>query len=327
MSSLLRRICRRSKPLLGLLKPRPGLLTFGIFLVLSSLFWLSTALNESYDYEIDVPVVLENVPENLILTSDITDTVRVMIKDKGFALMQYLYGKGGKKSVMIDFSAYRKQSGRVGISAVELHKSVADRLLQSTAIVSIKPERLDFSYVQGVAKSVPVRIVGQISPAPNHYLAHSQVSPSRVTVYAPAAKIDSIEYVITENVQAKNFTDTIEQVVRLKSPSAEAKVAPKEVKVSLYSDVLTEEVVEVPVEAVNVPEGMVLRTFPSRVKVRFAVGVSQYRTIQTSQFKVVVDYNNIPLGAEKCPLEITAKPRGVKNANLEIREVDYLIEN
>ncbi len=327
MSSLLRRICRRSRPLLRLLKPQSGLLTFGIFLVLSSLFWLSTALNESYDYEIDVPITIENVPDNFILTSDVSDTVRVMINDKGFALMQYRYGKVGERNVVIDFPMFIKQSGRVGVSAVELHKIVASRLLKSTTITSIKPERLDFNYVQGVAKDVPVRIVGQISPAPSHYLAHSQTKPSRVTVYAPAAKIDSIEYVLTENMQVVNFTDTVERTVRLKRPSAEAKVSPGEVKVSLYSDVLTEEVCEVPVETVNVPEGMVLRTFPSRVKVRFAVGVSMYRTIQTSQFKVVVDYNKIPLGAEKCPIEIISKPRGVKNANLEIEEVDYLIEN
>ena len=35
---------------------------------------------------------------------------------------------------------------------------------------------------------------------------------------------------------------------------------------------------------------MVLRTFPSKVAVRFTIGASLFRTIKPSQFKVVVDY-------------------------------------
>ena len=96
---------------------------------------------------------------------------------------------------------------------------------------------------------------------------------------------------------------------------------------AVYPDVLTEESAEVPITALNMPEGNVLRTFPSRVKVVFTVGASIFRTINTNKFKVVVDYNEIlSAPSDKRTLKIASVPHGVKNAHTEIEHVDYLIE-
>ncbi len=325
MSSPLSRICRSSKPLIRLLRPRKGIFIFAIFLVLSSLFWLSTALNEYYDYEVCVPVSIEDMPENLILTSDGVDTVRVMIHDKGYALLQY--GRGNSlKPISINCPAITQSSGKFTVSSSELRKLIIKRLSNSATISSIKPEKLDVSYIEGVEKSVPVRLVGQMLPASTHYLAHTEIEPSRVTVYAPADKVDSINYVMTENLQALGFTDTLTTTVALKQ-IPNTRIDPLEVTVSLYSDVLTEEEAEVPIIAVNVPDGTTLRTFPSRVKIRFSVGVSMFRTINTAQFIVQVDYNDIKPGVDKCPITIVEMPNGVRQASLATSEVDYLIEN
>ena len=55
-------------------------LTFFFFLVLSSIFWLMTALNETYEREVSVPAYLVNVPKNVVITSDMEDTVRVTVR-------------------------------------------------------------------------------------------------------------------------------------------------------------------------------------------------------------------------------------------------------
>jgi len=90
---------------------------------------------------------------------------------------------------------------------------------------------------------------------------------------------------------------------------------------------LTEETVDVPVTAINMPDNMVLRTFPSRVSVRFTVGASLFRTIKPSQFKVVVDYNDLANNpSDKCTLQLRRVPRTVSKARLDIETVDYLLE-
>ena len=67
-------------------------LIFLFFLLLSGTFWLLMALNETYEREVEVPVQLVEIPKNIVLTSDTTTNVRVMVHDKGFSLLAYLYG-------------------------------------------------------------------------------------------------------------------------------------------------------------------------------------------------------------------------------------------
>ena len=102
---------------------------------------------------------------------------------------------------------------------------------------------------------------------------------------------------------------------------------PKEVRIGLYPDILTEETIDVPVKAINMPEGKVLRTFPSKVKVSFIVGASMFRTINADMFSVVVDYNELmEQPSDKCNIYLKSSPQSVRNASLQINQVDYLIE-
>lgn len=325
MSSPLSRICQSSRSLLRLLRPRKGILLYLIFIVLSSLFWLSTSLNDYYDCEVGVRVIVNDVPVNYIPLSESTDTVRVMVHDKGYALLPFIR-KNVLKPIVIDCPALTNSKCQFSLSASELRKLIVKRLPSSATISSIKPERIDRSYVEGVAKSVPVRVVGKISPASSHYLAHTEIDPAKVTVYAPVDVIDSIQYVSTEFLQLTGFADTVSVTVAIK-PATNTKVDPEEVVVALYSDVLTEEETDVPITAVGVPDGTSLRTFPSRVKVRYTVGASMYRTINESQFKVQADFGDIQPGDDKCRISIVETPAGVRNASLATEKVDYLIEN
>ncbi len=307
------------------LRPRRDLLVFLVFLVLSGLFWLSTELNGYYDYEIDIPVKVTDVPANLIQTTEDVEVVHVTIHDKGFALLQYVRGNM-TVPLTLNFSTYKIQGNKCVVSTTELSKMITKKFPNSTTVKSIKPDKIELTFVEGVGKSVPVRVVGNIEPAKNYYLEHLEVEPSSVTLYAPQGVIDSIDYVTTESLQLENFSDTLKAKVRVKTQT-NTKAVPSEVEVTLFPDILTEEEVEVPITVVNVPRGVTLRTFPSRVKVKFTVGASLYKTVNTSQFEVVANYDDIVEDAEKCCISLAQTPNGVKAATLDIDEVDYLIEN
>lgn len=75
------------------------------------------------------------------------------------------------------------------------------------------------------------------------------------------------------------------------------------------------------------PEGFVLRTFPSKVTVRFTIGASLFRTIRPDMFKVVVDYNELSQNpSDKCTLQLIGVPHSVSKARLDFQRVDYLLE-
>ena len=122
------------------------------------------------------------------------------------------------------------------------------------------------------------------------------------------------------------MVDTIQQTVELQTIKG-VKIVPNTVKLTLYPDILTEEAIEVPITAVNMPQGKVLRTFPSRVKVLYSVGASRYRTVSANGFRVEVDYNEMQKNpSEKCTIVLKTFPSNISNARLETNQVDYLIE-
>lgn len=301
-------------------------LTFFFFLVLSTIFWLMTALNETYEREIGVPAYLVNIPKNVVVTSDMEDTVRVTVRDKGFALLAYTYGEG-IRPINVNFqSAITRQSGYGVVSSQELMKMINQRFSGSSKIVQVKPDRLDFHYNYGLSRQVSVKMSGHVVPGKSFYLARTRFWPEKVTVYGSKQALDSLRFVKTVPINITNFNDTVLRTVALETIKG-VKIVPNTVRIGLYPDILTEENIEVPITAINMPEGKVLRTFPQRVAVNFIVGASMFRSISPEQFAVVVDYNEIiDHPSDKCSIHLRETPQGVRNARLKMTQVDYLIE-
>ena len=301
-------------------------LIFLFFLGLSGSFWLMMSLNETYEQEFDVPVRLVGVPRNAVVTGDLPDTVRIVVRDKGFTLVTYKYGKWFKP-LLFKFASYADEDqGHGSVPNAEVVKLIQSQLTGSSKLLSVKPDKLDFYFTYGASKQVPVKFRGKISTSKTYYLAHTEFLPGVVTVYANKKQLDQLKYVEIEPFNYRNLQDTIHKTVRLQKIRG-VKMVPATVRLSVYPDVLTEETVDVPVTATNMPAGMVLRMFPSRVTVRFSVGASLFRTVKPEQFKVVVDYNElVEHPSDKCTLQLRSVPHTVSKARLDVDKVDYLLE-
>lgn len=301
-------------------------LIFLFFLLLSGAFWLMMALNETYEEELKVPVRLVGIPRNAVMTDEPADTVKVTVRDKGFTLVTYKYGHWFRP-LTFKFATYANEDqGHGAIPAADIIKQVQSQLYGSSKLLSVKPEKLDFYFTYGASKKVPIRFRGKISTSKSYYLAHTEFSPMMVTAYANKNVLDELKYVEIEPFNYRNLQDTIRRNVRLQKIRG-VKLVPSTVRLSVYPDVLTEESIEVPVSAVNMPAGMVLRTFPSRVTVRFTIGASQFRMIRPEQFNVVVDYQTLAENpSDKCTLQLRSVPSSVSKARLELDKVDYLLE-
>ena len=307
-------------------KANKEIILFLFFLALSGVFWLFITLNETYEKEFSIPVSFVNVPKNAVLTSDETDTVKMTIRDKGIALFLYQFSDRLKK-IPLNFNTYSHTNGSGFISAQELQKLVYQRLYSSSKIVSAKPERLEFFYNYGAKKKVPVRWSGRVIPEEMYFISRVEYSPDSVTIFASESKLDSINLVYTEQLNYANFRDTLIIDCHINKIKG-VKVVPDHVKVSFFTDVLTEEQIDgIPIKGINMPEGKVLRTFPSRVSVTFVTGVSVYRNLHPDDFTVVVDYNDLKKNpSEKCQLYLKEVPPGISRARLAVSQVDYLIE-
>ena len=208
----------------------------------------------------------------------------------------------------------------------DLHRSLYAILYGSSKITSIKTDQLTFFFNYGQAKRVPIKLLGTIEAAKSYHIAQIKFWPSYVTIYANKHLLDSIQWLTTEPLNIKNVGDTIMQTIYVQRIRG-VKIVPERIKMGIYPDILTEESIEVPITAINMPAGKVLRTFPSKVKVNFTIGVSRFRKLRADQFIVTADYEDIITHpAEKCNIRIKKYPTDVARPTLEIQQVDYLIE-
>ena len=297
-------------------------LIFLFFLALSGAFWLLMTLNETMEREFKIPMRLTGVPGNAVITGELPDTVRVTVRDKGFTLVTYDF-----RPLVFRFSNYADEDeGKGVIPLTDVQKQVLSQMYGSSKLLQVKPGAFDFYFTYGTSKKVPVVFRGKITTNKSYYLAHTEFYPSMVTVYANKQQLDKLQTVEIEPFNYRNLQDTIRQAVKIRKIRG-VKIVPPTVRLSVYPDVLTEEAIDVPITAINMPPGMVLRTFPSKVTVRFTIGASLFRTIKPNLFKVVVDYEELAANpSDKCTLQLRSVPRSVSKASLEIDRVDYLLE-
>jgi len=300
-------------------------LIFLFFFALSGAFWLLMVLNETYEREIVIPVRLVDIPDNVVLSSDTTTNVRVNVRDKGYILLTYQYGDK-IHTVKAKFSNYVKKEGMGLVRAAELQKLIYQQLFGSSRITSVKPDKIEFYFSYGQMKKVPVRLNGKVGPGQSYYFSKIELTPDSVDIYANEDALDSISCALTVRQDIRNVTDTLVKTISIKRTHG-VKCVPDTVRLTVCPDILTEEKAEVPVTAINMPEGKVLRTFPGRVTVTFTCGASMFRSIHADQFKVIADYNEITAKqSEKCNIYLRMMPHGVRNARLSVSQVDYLIE-
>ena len=301
-------------------------LIFLFFLALSAAFWLFQSLEEPYEQEFSIPLRLKNIPENVVITTEPPREIRIMLKDKGTTLLHYRYGRAFSP-ITINFEDYATSNGQVRFLTADVIKQAYAQLSPATRVESIRPDTIEYYYNYGESKRVPIRIQGEIHADLRYYLSSVRIKPDSVTVYAVRPILDTITAAYTTPVYIKNVTDTMswkEDLARIRG----VKFDPKQINISLAVDQMIEKTVQVPIRGVNFPATKTLRTFPSKVNVAFHVGRSMYKLINSDNFVLVINYEDlIENKSGKCQLSFKTIPTGVFHVRINPKEVDFLIED
>jgi len=301
-------------------------LVFFIFVIISASFWMFTALNEEMKVEMEIPVTLTNVPENVVITTEPVQVVHFTARDKGSVLLSYQYAKNFRP-VTIDFNTYCNNAGYGCIPMAEVLKQINAQVANSTQISGLRPQQVEFYYNYGERKRVPVRVVGQFKPSELYYISQLRYSPDSVTVYARREILDTVTAAYTEHVFLQDISDTVRATARLR-PVPGMKYVPHQVHLSVVADRLVEKTVQVPVQQVNFPATKVLRTFPAKVSITFQVGMHLYRHITAANFVLVVNYEDLlQNNSSRVHLSLKSLPPGVRHARISPQEVEYVIED
>lgn len=300
-------------------------LIFLFFFFIAGSFWLLQTLNDDYETEFSIPIRLRNIPDNIVLTTNPPSQFQIRVKDKGTVLINYMLKKNFFP-LNISFGDYQGVNNQVKVPSIEFEKKILSQLGASSRLQSIKPDTLEYIYSTGKSKTIPVRLKGKITSERQYYISDTIFSPDSILVYAPTKMLDTIQSAYTSVLDISDLSDTLRQTISLQ-PVKGAKFIPNEVEITLPVDIYTEKTVEVPITGINFPPNRTLKTFPSKVKVTFQIGLSRFNQVSSDDFVLNIPYNELTrLDADKYPVKLTVIPRNISNIRVSPEQVDFLIE-
>lgn len=300
-------------------------LIFLFFVAISFGFWMLQTLDGNFETEFTIPLRLKDVPKDVVITSDLQDEVRVKVEDRGTVLLNYMLGRSFLP-ISINFSDYENSSSRVVLPYEDLRKRVSSQLNSTTKLLSVYPDSIGFVYSQGKFKKVPVSVSGKIIPGIQYYISDIKLSPDSVIVYAPAEVLKTVQTAYTMPLDCEDLTENTSLRTSLKKIDG-AKYDPSFCDVSVSVDMYSEKTVEVPVVGIGFPANKTLRTFPSKVKVTFKVGLSGYSSVNADDFFIGVKYSDLlKTSKDNIDLVVTTTNPNVSNIRVVPSSVDYLIE-
>ncbi|MFA6873056.1 MAG: YbbR-like domain-containing protein [Bacteroidaceae bacterium] len=293
--------------------------------VLSGVFWLLQTLNESYQTELTIPVELVDIPQEAVVTEDLPANIKIFVEDKGFLLMTYFVGSK-LPPVVLDFMKLRTNGNHVVLSSGDLKKIISPQLHSSTKLIAVKPDKVEYYYSIGEQRKIPVELHIKVGGRSNYIVTDTVMQPDSVLAFAPLNILSDLKKVDTELAVFTNINDTVHRIVSL-CPVKGVKFVPASVQVSLLVDLLTEKVLEIPIAGVGFPADKVLRTFPSKAKVRFLVPYHRSSTIRPADFRVEVKYSDLLNGGDgKCRPQVVDFPNEASHIRVEPTTLDFLIE-
>ena len=295
-----------------------------IFVVVAILFWFAQAMQEQTSITTDYEVRLVNVPNNVIFTSDIPKTVSVSLSGRGYSLFHNLWNNR-HDTIDIDYGALAHLNGRTVIDMTTWKKIFSDDIQDHISVNSVNPSPFEIYTSTGEHRQVKVRFNGKVVPDKDFTLCGVNITPQVVDAYAPALVLDTVTVAHTEIKHFNHLNDTTTITLALQ-PLHGVKFVPNKVKVQLCVDLMTNKTLSVPINAINVPSGHTLRTFPDRVDITFGVSATLYNTITSSDFNIIVDYNQAGTNINTLPLHVNKKPDGVNNIKLSTKLVEYIVE-
>lgn len=300
-------------------------LVFLFFFAIASAFWFIRALNDDYVVDIQIPVRLSNVPDNVIITNNLPSHLTFRIKDKGSVLFGYKMGKVFAP-ISINFNDYRQDGQQVIINTASLDRNTFSQFNSTTKAISISPDKMELIYTLGEKKKIPVSLTGSINADRQYYIADTLIQPGKVMAYAPRKILNKLRVAYTTPILLKDINNTTYYQVSLR-PVKGVKFVPSTIKLVFHTDVYSEKKIEIPVMGTNFPPDKHLLTFPSKVNVTFQVGSVLYKQIKASDFGIEISYKELEhFRFDKYPLHLTRMPHGIRNAQITPRRIDFLIE-
>lgn len=297
------------------------LLFFSISLVFSVLTKLSGDYTKTLVYKLK-PI---NVPEEKVIIEDSLHRLNLTVETHGFNYISIYFSD---LELDVDFNKLDKtKSAYVWLERKQLSE-VVNQFDSKVKIKAITPDTIFFRYDTNSTKVIPINLKKETSFIPGFEATQGFViSPDSVKVIGPKMVLDTISVVNTKQFVLKDINTSISKSVELDISTTENTLTYSQTSVTVEANVekFTEGSFDVPVKIINVEEGINVNYYPKTVTVLFYTSLSNYKTIDESDFEISCDFNEINENNSFLTPRIVKQPEFVKNLRLETKKIEFIL--
>lgn len=300
------------------------ILLFLVFLLISFLFWTLLTLNNEGQKDIEIPIKLVNIPDSVTLINSLPESVNVSVRDKGSSLIQYTPGK--TPSINLKFKDYNNGENRVVIGETELNSCLRSYFGNSAQLISIKPDSISVLYTTLPGKKVKVKLRTDIHPNFQYIISGPITSNiDSVYLYSVDELPQSLTCIETMPIVKSDLKDTTTLEVKI-TPLKDIRIIPNRISVTIPVEPLIAKKQTIPIVVENIPDGIGLITFPSKIDISYLLPISKYNMPSESPIKAFVDYNSITSTTSKVPVYMQYSQSDYRNLSFSPDSVEYIIE-
>jgi hypothetical protein len=289
-------------------------------LVVAFVLWFTFSMRESYLVVVEVPLVVDRLPEGRALGQAPPERARVTVQGEGWELLKL-----------------RRRPPDLAIGATDERVDVyaaaseSNRFPPGVSVQSVIPSSIVLDLEPRITRTVPVRVRTQLATAELYdFLGTPTVEPDTVQVSGARSIVNTLQYwptvpVVREDVN-RSFTAAVPLADTLRGLVA---TSVSQVRVSVPVALFTEATRELEVRTEGAPPGTdPIRLIPSRVTATYRIPVDQFdRSRETEAFYAFVPYD-VALGDTSGtvqPLLHLPEELYVRDARVEPRRLQYRI--
>ncbi len=155
--------------------------------------WYSVAHDPVAEIAINVPIELHNVPDNLVVSSEIIPQAQIRVRGPARVIRQL---QPEEIHPIIDLAGVVPGEKTFDLTSRQVH------LPREAEVVQVVPSHLRISFDHSLRKQVEIkpRVTGSF--ASGYRIIGAQVEPSQVEIVGPEQRVKLIENAITDPVDA-----------------------------------------------------------------------------------------------------------------------------
>ena len=255
---------------------------------LGLLLWVTITSDKEYTHVINVPLTIETLGENLVLTKLPPETIKLKIRGSGRSLfaLNFVDQKIGiefpeiTSNQVLNLKEYKNQ-----------FRFPQDLSIEILDVVT--PKKLAIEVDSYAERYIPVKINDDIKTVPGYLLVDYKSEFDSVLVSGPKSILEKITFIETERIKNSEVRFPFDVTARLISPKKGIVfIYPEQVKLNFNIEQLVERTVyNIPIKIINVPQNITAEATPTTISLRVKGGETRVSNLSIDDIDVLFDYS------------------------------------